>query len=81
MQVVHQKGMQFGSGRVFQYGISACKYAWLSFTLTPSAPRVEVMPMAARLSLDALKAAYYRVHDPGLTQDQIASKAGLGTQA
>ena len=37
--------------------------------------------MAARLSLDALKAAYYRVHDPGLTQDQIASKAGLGTQA
>jgi len=34
-----------------------------------------------RLSLDALKAAYYKVYDPALTQEQIARKAGLGQQA
>ncbi len=37
--------------------------------------------MASKPSLDALKAAYYRVHDPALTQEQIAYKAGLGAQA
>ena len=36
--------------------------------------------MASKRSLDALKAAYYWVYDPALTQDQIASRAGLGTQ-
>lgn len=44
-------------------------------------PALEVPPMASKPSLDALKAAYYRVHDPALTQEQIASKAGLGKQA
>jgi DNA-binding transcriptional regulator LsrR (DeoR family) len=37
--------------------------------------------MASKPGLDALKAAYYRVHAPGLTQGQIADKAGLGDQA
>jgi DNA-binding transcriptional regulator LsrR (DeoR family) len=37
--------------------------------------------MTSKLSLDALKAAYYRVYDPALTQEQIARKAGLGQQA
>jgi DNA-binding transcriptional regulator LsrR (DeoR family) len=37
--------------------------------------------MASDISLNALKAAYYRAHDPTLTQQQIAEKAGLGTQA
>ena len=37
--------------------------------------------MTSKLSLDALKAAYYRVYDPALTQEQIAHKVGLGQQA
>jgi DNA-binding transcriptional regulator LsrR (DeoR family) len=37
--------------------------------------------MASDISLNALKAAYYRAYDPTLTQQQIAEKAGLGTQA
>lgn len=36
--------------------------------------------MPSTPSLDALKAAYYKAHDPALTEDQIASKASLGSQ-
>src|SRR5215472_6192238 len=36
--------------------------------------------MSSTPSLDALKAAYYKVHDPALTEDQIAGKASLGSQ-
>jgi transcriptional regulator with XRE-family HTH domain len=37
--------------------------------------------MALRISENALKAAYYRTNDPSLTQQEIADRAGLGTQA
>src|ERR1700733_6444762 len=37
--------------------------------------------MAARPSIDAIKAPYYRADDPALTQEQIAVRAGLGAQA
>jgi DNA-binding transcriptional regulator LsrR (DeoR family) len=37
--------------------------------------------MTSKPSLDALKAAYYKVYDPALTQEQIAHKVGLGQQA
>lgn len=37
--------------------------------------------MAARPSIDALKAAYYKAHAPNLTQQEIAERARLGTQA
>lgn len=33
--------------------------------------------MASKRSLDLLKAAYYSVYEPALTQDQIASRVGL----
>ena len=33
--------------------------------------------MASKRNLDPLKAAYYRVYDPALTQEQIASRVGL----
>ena len=33
--------------------------------------------MPSKRSLDLLKAAYYSVYEPGLTQDQIASRVGL----
>jgi DNA-binding transcriptional regulator LsrR (DeoR family) len=36
-----------------------------------------VIAVASKRSLDLLKVAYYRAHDPALTQDQIASRVGL----
>src|SRR5215469_12965232 len=37
--------------------------------------------MATKPSIDALKAAYYKAHAPNLTQQEIAERARLGTQA
>jgi len=37
--------------------------------------------LASKRHLDPLKAAYWKVFDPDLTQEQIADKAGLGNQA
>lgn len=37
----------------------------------------EVTAMLSKRDLDLLKAAYYSVYDPALTQDQIASRVGL----
>jgi DNA-binding transcriptional regulator LsrR (DeoR family) len=37
--------------------------------------------MTSKLNLDELKVAYYKVHDPDLTQAQIAVKVGLTNQA
>ena len=36
--------------------------------------------MASKPGLDALKAAYYRVHDSTPSQDQTAGRAGLRSQ-
>jgi DNA-binding transcriptional regulator LsrR (DeoR family) len=37
--------------------------------------------MPSKRYLDLVKAAYWKVHEPELTQEQIADKAGLGNQA
>jgi len=37
--------------------------------------------MSARPSLDVMKAAYFKFHEPTATQKQIADQANLGTQA
>ena len=33
--------------------------------------------MTSKINLDALKAAYYKVYDPSLTQEQIARSLGV----
>src|SRR5262249_59132045 len=71
--------------RIFRLAVCGCEHAALPVasrherSLCGHARGGSAMPY--KFNLDELKAAYYKVHDPDLTQAQIAVKVGLTNQA